>query len=42
MKVAAITLIALSIVLGLVNPRQAFDGGQLSHGTSSVRAGTDG
>jgi len=42
MKVAAFTLISLSIVLGLVDPRQAFDGNQQSYGTSSARAGRDG
>ena len=38
MKVAVFTLISLSIVLGLVDPRQAFDGNQQSYGASSARA----
>ncbi len=42
MKVAAFTLISLSIVLGLVDPRQAFDGNQQSYGASSARAGRNG
>lgn len=42
MKVAAFTLISLSIVLGLVDPRQAFDGNQQSYSASYAHAGRNG